>query len=70
MQLRFALSRGLEVAGVLSADDADAGFPVECFNRGGFYLSCHHSSGFSLATLQMLDAVRGGPRLSRQNRVG
>ncbi len=63
MQLRFAFYRGLEVAGVLSADDADAGFPVECFNRGG--LSCHHSKGFSLATLQVLDAGRGGPRLSR-----
>ncbi len=53
-----------------SCDAADASLSSECFNWGGRELSCHHTQGFTLATLQLLDAGRGGPRLPRRSRVG
>ncbi len=53
-----------------SCDAADAGLSLECFNWGGFELSYYHPQGFVLATLQLLDAGRGGPRLPRWSRVG
>ncbi len=51
-------------------DAADAGLSSECFNWDGFELSCYHTQGFVLATLQLLDAGRCGPRLPRRSRVG
>ncbi len=56
-QRRCALGR--------SCDAADASLSSECFNWGGFELSCFHPQGFVLATLQLLDAGRRGPRLPR-----
>ncbi len=61
-QRRCALER--------SSDAADAGLSSECFNWGGFALSCYHPQGFVLATLQLLDAGRGDPRFPRRSCVG
>ncbi len=51
-------------------DAADTGLSSECFNWGEFELSRYRPQGFVLATLQLLDAGRGSPRLPRRSRVG